>query len=174
MPRGGRRGYIIKSPTDSPQLPQTAQELEGIRQKSQHSPDIPRPAEKAQRPEESSNSLRRGYHTAEKGGEVSINWMMRKGKVLSRAVKRKYKEKKQDRNSDQGSGQAQRPSLNPGSPRGALSMDYVNLLEFKEQESAINPPEVADGRKGKYINLREENSLWSSHSCKWWWLVVRR
>ncbi|KAH8106358.1 hypothetical protein BXZ70DRAFT_1075188 [Cristinia sonorae] len=34
---------------------------------------------------------------------------------------------------DQGSGQARRPSLNPGSPQGALSMDYVNLLEFKEQ-----------------------------------------
>ncbi|KAH8102323.1 hypothetical protein BXZ70DRAFT_1076828 [Cristinia sonorae] len=117
MPRGEKGGYISKTstnpvcqqghspsyqqaPTDSPQLPQTAQELEGIRQKSQHSPDIPRPAEKAQRPEGSSNSLRRGYHTVERGGrEVSINCMMRKGKVLSRAVKRKYKEMKQDRNS---------------------------------------------------------------------------
>ncbi|KAH8084937.1 hypothetical protein BXZ70DRAFT_1080355 [Cristinia sonorae] len=87
-----------KTLTDSPQLPQTAQELEGNRQKSQHSPGIPRPAKKAQRPEKSSNSLRRGYHTVERGEEVSINWMMRKGKVLSRAVKRKYKEKKQDRN----------------------------------------------------------------------------
>ncbi|KAH8084928.1 hypothetical protein BXZ70DRAFT_1080351 [Cristinia sonorae] len=101
MPRRGEGGYIMETstnpvrqqghnpsyqqaPTDSPQLPQTAQELGGNRQKSQHSPGIPRPTEKAQRPEESSNSLRRGYHTVERG---------------ERAVKRKYKEKKENRNS---------------------------------------------------------------------------
>ncbi|KAH8084930.1 hypothetical protein BXZ70DRAFT_1080352 [Cristinia sonorae] len=43
--------------------------------------------------------LEEGIPHCRKGGEVSINWMMRKGKVLSRAVKRKYKKKKENRNS---------------------------------------------------------------------------
>ncbi|KAH8080304.1 hypothetical protein BXZ70DRAFT_1080760 [Cristinia sonorae] len=147
MPRREREGgYIIKTstylvcqqghspsyqqaPTDSPQLqPKNLKEAD----RSTHQTFLGQ-QKRLRGQKNSSNSLRRGYHTVERGGEVSINWMMRKGKVLSRAVKKKYKEKKQDRNSDQGSGQAQRPSLNPGSPRGALSMDYVNLLEFKEQ-----------------------------------------
>ncbi|KAH8093721.1 hypothetical protein BXZ70DRAFT_1079194 [Cristinia sonorae] len=107
MPRGeGEGGYIIKTsiylvrqqghspsyqqaPTDSPQLqPKNLKESDR------------RPAEKAQRPEEQLQQLEEGIpHCRKGGGEVSINWMMRKGKVLSRAVKRKYKEKKQDRNS---------------------------------------------------------------------------
>ncbi|KAH8084926.1 hypothetical protein BXZ70DRAFT_1080350 [Cristinia sonorae] len=112
MPRGEKGGTSAKpvqiqcasraTAHHTSKLPQTA--LSSHRQPSAPT-DSPRTwrkqteGQKAQRPEGSSNSLRRGYHTVERGGEVSINWMMRKGKVLSRAVKRKYKEKKQDRNS---------------------------------------------------------------------------
>ncbi|KAH8096837.1 hypothetical protein BXZ70DRAFT_1078596 [Cristinia sonorae] len=79
------------APTDSPQLPQTAQELGGNRQKASRKGSEAR--RKLQQLEEGIPHCRKGG-----GGEVSINWMMRKGKVLSRAVKREYKEKKQDRN----------------------------------------------------------------------------
>ncbi|KAH8093718.1 hypothetical protein BXZ70DRAFT_1079193 [Cristinia sonorae] len=113
MPRGEKGGYISKTstnpvrqqghsplhqqaPTDSPQLPQTVQELGGNRQKA---------SRKGSEARRKLQQLKEGIPHCREGGE----------------------------DQDQGSGQARRPSLNPESPRGALSMDYVNLLEFKEQ-----------------------------------------